>query len=69
MILPAKDPTAIRLVRIPDDYEEHEVFRHVTGIIAQVEEENPAYSWDDIKNELEDRGFEPMTFILGPELD
>lgn len=69
MILPAKDPSAIRLVRVPADYEEHEVFRHVTGIIASVEEANPAYSWDDICNELEDHGFEPLTFILGPELD
>ena len=69
MILPAKDATAIRLVRVPDDYEEHEVFRHVTGIIANVEEENSAYTWDDIRNELEDHGFEPVTFILGPELD
>ncbi|NNF95594.1 MAG: hypothetical protein HKM94_01545, partial [Halobacteria archaeon] len=48
MILPAKDASAIRLVRVPDDYEEHEVFRHVTGIIASVEEDNPAYTWDDI---------------------
>ncbi len=69
MILPAKDPTAIRLVRVPDDFEEHEVFRHVTGIIASVEESNPAYSWEDISNELEDHGFIPLTFVLGPELD
>jgi len=45
------------------------VFRHVTGIIASVEEDNPAYTWDDIRNELEDHGFEPLTFVLGPELD
>ena len=69
MILPAKDPTDIRLIRVPDDYEEHEVFRHVTGIIASVEEDNPAYSWEDIRNELEDRGFEPLTLVLGPGLD
>ena len=69
MILPANDPTAIRLVRVPDDFEEHEVFRHVTGIIASIEEENPAYTWDDIKNELEDHGFEPISFVLGPSLD
>ena len=69
MILPAKDSAAIRLVRVPEDYEEHEVFRHVTGIIASVEEENPDYTWDDIQAELEDHGFEPLRFILGPELD
>jgi hypothetical protein len=69
MILPAKDATAIRLVRIPADYEEHEVFRHVTGIIAKIEEDNPDYTWDDIQADLEDHGFEPVSFILGPELD
>lgn len=69
MILPAKDATAIRLVRIPEDYEEHEVFRHVTGIIAKIEEDNPGYTWDDIQAVLEDHGFEPVSFILGPELD
>jgi hypothetical protein len=69
MILPAKDPAAIRLIRIPEDYEEHEVFRHVTGIIASVEENNPEYAWDDIQTELEDQGFESIAFILGPELD
>jgi hypothetical protein len=69
MILPAKDATAIRLLRIPEDYEEHEVFRHVTGIIAKIEEDNPGYTWDDIQADLEDHGFEPVSFILGPELD
>jgi glucuronate isomerase len=69
MILPAKDPKATRLIKIPDDYEEHEVFRHVVGLIAQVEEENPDYTWEDINAMLEDRGFEPVEFILGPELD
>ena len=31
MILPAHDYNTIRLVKIPEDYEDHEVFRHVTG--------------------------------------
>ena len=69
MILPAKDSKAIRLVRIPDDFEEHEVFRHVTGLIAKVEEANPNYSWEEIAAELEDHGFEPIDFILGPMID
>ena len=68
MVLPAKDPKAIRLVQIPEDFEGQEVFRYVTGLIAQVEEENPAYSWDDIAVLLEDRGFEILDFMLGPEL-
>ncbi len=69
MILPARDSSAIRLVRVPDDFEQHEVYRHVTGLIAQVEEENPDYDWDDIAPILEDRGFEAVEFILGPALD
>ena len=68
MVLPAKDPKAIRLVQIPEDFEGQEVFRYVTGLIAQVDEENPAYSWDDIAVLLEDRGFEILDFMLGPEL-
>lgn len=69
MILPAGDPAAIRLVRIPDDFEAHEVFRHVTGLIAQLEEDDPGYSGDDIVAMLEDHGFAPVDFILGPSLD
>jgi hypothetical protein len=69
MILPAADPSAIRLVRVPSDYEEHEVFRHVTGLIGQLEEENPDYEWEDIAAVLEDHGFETVDFILGPALD
>lgn len=69
MILPAGDPTAIRLVRVPDEFEQHEAFRHVTGLIAHIEEEDPDYVWEDIAAILEDHGFEPVEFILGPALD
>ena len=69
MILPAKEANAIRLVRIPDDFEQHEAYRYATGLIAQIEEDNPAYDWEDIAAALEDRGFEPVDFILGPGLD
>ena len=69
MILPARDHKAIRLVRIPDDFEEHEVFRRVVGLIAEEEEQNPDYTWDDIAGTLEDHGFELVEFVLGPELD
>jgi len=69
MILPASEFTKIRLVTVPDDIEEHEVYRHVTGLIASVEEDNPDYTWEDIAALLEDRGFEPVDFILGPALD
>ena len=68
MILPATKPENIRLIRIPDDFEEHEAYRHVTGMIAKVEEE-PGYDWDDILDMLEEHGFEAVEFVLGPTLD
>jgi hypothetical protein len=69
MILPASDFATIRLVTVPEDVEEHEVFRHLTGLIASVEENNPDYTWDDIAVELEDHGFHAVDFLLGPALD
>jgi len=69
MILPASDFHAIRLVRIPADYEAHEAFRHVTGLIAAVEEADPDYDWEDVAAALTDQGFEPVDFTLGPALD
>ena len=69
MILPASQPTDIRLVRVPDEFEQHEAYRHVTGLIASIEEENPGYTWEEIAASLEDHGFEPVEFILGPALD
>ena len=68
MILPASDAKAICLVRVPDDYESHEAFRHVTGLIAAAEEQNPEVDTDDILALLEDQGFETVEFILGPTL-
>ena len=69
MVLPAADKSKIRLVRIPPDFQDQEVYRHVTGLIAQVEERDPDYSWEDVLAMLEDRGFEPVEFQLGPSLD
>jgi len=68
MILPAKNSKDIHLLRIPDDFEEHEVYRYVTGLIAQVEESSD-YTWDDIADLLEQKGFEIIEFILGPSFD
>ncbi len=68
MILPASDTRNMRLVRIPDDFESHEVFRHVTGLIAAIEEQDPDCDQDDILTALEDHGFEAVEFILGPTL-
>jgi len=68
MILPSSDSNSIRLVRLPDDFESHEAFRHVTGIIAAIEEQQPDCTTEDILASLEDHGFEPVEFILGPAL-
>jgi len=68
MILPASDTRDIRLVRVPDDFESHEAFRHVTGLIATAEEQEPNSDLDDILATLEDHGFETVEFILGPTL-
>ena len=68
MILPASDVTGIRLVRVPDDYGSHEAYRHVTGLIAAAEEQDPNCDPDDIVADLEDHGFETVEFILGPTL-
>ena len=69
MILPAREPSRIRLLRLPTDLESQEAYRHVTGLIASIEEENPDYRWEDIGALLEDHGFETLEFILGPALD
>ena len=68
MILPSSNSKSIRLVQLPDDFESHEAYRHVTGLIASIEEQQPDCSTDDILATLEDHGFEPVEFILGPAL-
>ena len=68
MVLPAKETDNIRLLHVPDDFEEHEAYRYVTGLIAKAEE-NSDYDWDDILDLLEQKGFEAVEFILGPVLD
>ena len=68
MLLPSKDPQKIRLIRVPEDFEEHEIYRVATGVIASVEEQIPNYDWDDIIEMLEEHGFSEVEFILGPEI-
>ena len=68
MILYANEPENIRLIQIPDDFEEHEAYRYVTGLIAKAEEDLE-YTWDDIIDLLEEKGFESVDFVLGPSLD
>ena len=69
MILPAHEYSDIRLIRIPKDFEQHEAYRHITGLIAKVEEEESDYKWDDIAAMLEEHDIEIVDFALGPALD
>jgi hypothetical protein len=66
MFLPAKLPEMSHLLEVPDDYQEQEAFRHVTGVIAAVEEQGGTI--DDIIEALEARGFISLEFSLGPAL-
>ncbi|MGD8998987.1 MAG: hypothetical protein PVF75_01115 [Granulosicoccaceae bacterium] len=68
MILPASKFDYIRLLRMPDDMEEHEAYRYATGIIAEVQESEADCSWEDIADALETHGFSEVTYTLGPEL-
>lgn len=69
MILPSKDVANIRLLRILTDYTAQEAFRHVTGIIAELENSDAACTWDDIAEQLETQGYEIVKFVQGPSLD
>jgi hypothetical protein len=69
LVLPARDAAKIRVVRIPDDIQGREVYRMMTGLIAEVEEQNPDYSIDDVLALLEEHGFTSVEFQLGPALD
>lgn len=64
-----QDKTKIRLVRIPPDHEGQAVYRHVTGLIAEVEEDKPGCCWEGVLATLENHGFELVEFQLGPLLD
>lgn len=68
LLLPSADHGRIRLVKVPEDMDEHEAFRHATGVIATVEESRPDYTLEDIEDALEEHGFHLVNFILGPEL-
>ncbi len=66
LLLPGKSTESSRLIKVPADYESHEAFRHVTGIIAAIEEQGG--SVDDVMEALEVKGFEVIEFAVGPSL-
>jgi len=68
MILPNKDFNNILLVRMPDDFTEQEAYRHLTGVIAALEERAPIQDRGEVIEALEERGFEVVGHYLGPEL-
>lgn len=68
MILPSKDFNNILLVRMPDDFTEQEAYRHLTGVIAALEERVPLRDRGEVIEVLEERGFEIVPHHLGPEL-
>ena len=69
MVLPSHRFDNIRLLQIPEDYSQRDALRRVTALIAELEEENPQCSWEDLAAVLEDHGFVPVPFELGPELE
>jgi hypothetical protein len=69
MLLPADKLENMRIVSIPDDFDDLDALRHATSLIASVEEEDDEYQWDDIAAALEDHGFEVMEYMIGPALD
>ena len=69
MVLPSKDVGRIRLVTVPEDMSPHEAYRYVTGLIAEIERTGEDQWLDEVLDLLEDHGFEPVEFQLGPSLD
>lgn len=69
MLLPAHDHEHMRLLRIPEDFGERDAMRHVTALIAEMQEESPDLRWEEIATALEDHGFSVVPFMIGPALD
>lgn len=68
MVFPSDDFNAIKLMQVPDDFEEHEVYRHVTALISDIQEQSPDCSWEDVEERLQEHGFNTLNYILGPAL-
>lgn len=68
MLFPSEDFNSIRLMQIPDDFEEHEVYRHVTALISDIQEQSPDCSWEDVEERLQEHGFVTLKYVMGPAL-
>ncbi len=66
MVLSSDASEDIRVIKVPQEYEDHEAYRHVVGLIARVQEENADAGWEEINEILEEHGFTPVHFVLGP---
>lgn len=69
MVLPSKDVSKIRLVRVPEDLSPHEAYRSVTRLLSEVERNGGDQWLESALDVLEDHGFEEVEFTLGPPLD
>ena len=57
-----------RLMQFPEDFEQQEVYRYVTGLISELQEAEPDCSWEDVEEKLEEKGFVAVGFVQGPDL-
>ena len=64
MILPSRDPKFMRLVKIPDHFEVHEVYLVATSVIAGAKSSIPDYDWSDVFESMEEHGFSEVSFIF-----
>lgn len=69
MLLPSKDVHRVMLISMPNDIAEAEAYRHVTGLVAEVEDADSDTQREDLIDALEIHGFEMVEFALGPSLD
>ena len=66
ILLPGADNKSCRILRMPEDMDDHEAFRNVTGIIAGLEERDGVVNPEDLDDALEDHGFVSVDYIVGP---
>jgi hypothetical protein len=68
MVFPSQEFDHIKLMQVPEDFEEHEAYRCATTLISELQENNPDCSWEDVEERLEESGFILLDGIIGPEL-